>query len=117
MEEIVSWSDEDIGRRGGCGEKVAVYCGKIKKLSEVLRRRMMWRGCIDKKLRWWCVRSWDEIQMIHQSMRNGSRVAHELYIKRELLALEDFLFLFSLLILLYSKASYNFKTALTLVLS
>jgi len=30
--------------------------------------------------------------MVHQSMRNGSKVADELYIKRVLLALEDFLF-------------------------
>jgi len=52
----------------------------------------MWRGCIDKEIRWWCVRSWDGIQMVHRSMRNGSRVADELYIKRVLLALEDFLF-------------------------
>jgi len=30
--------------------------------------------------------------MVHWSMRNGSRVAGELYIKRVLMALEDFLF-------------------------
>jgi len=30
--------------------------------------------------------------MVHRSMRNGSRVADELYIKRVLIALEDFLF-------------------------
>jgi len=30
--------------------------------------------------------------MVHRSRRNGSRVAEELYIKRVLLALEDFLF-------------------------
>jgi len=30
--------------------------------------------------------------MIHWSMENGSRVADKLYIKRVLLALEDFLF-------------------------
>jgi len=30
--------------------------------------------------------------MVHRSMRNGSRVAHEVYIKRMLSALEDFLF-------------------------
>jgi hypothetical protein len=29
--------------------------------------------------------------MVHRSMRNGSRVADELYIKRVLLALDDFL--------------------------
>jgi hypothetical protein len=58
----------------------------------VLRRQMMRHGCIDNNMRWWCVRSWDEIRMVHGSMRNGSRVADELYIKRVLLALEDFLF-------------------------
>jgi len=30
--------------------------------------------------------------MVHRSMRNGSRVADELYIKRVLMVLEDFLF-------------------------
>jgi len=30
--------------------------------------------------------------MLHRSMRNGSRVADELYIKRVLMALEGFLF-------------------------
>jgi len=30
--------------------------------------------------------------MVHRSMENGSRVADELYIKRVLIALEDFLF-------------------------
>jgi len=30
--------------------------------------------------------------MVHRSMRNGSRVADGLYIKRVVLALEDFLF-------------------------
>jgi hypothetical protein len=30
--------------------------------------------------------------MVHQSMGNGSRVADEVYIKRLMLALEDFLF-------------------------
>ena len=30
--------------------------------------------------------------MVHRSMRNGARVADELYIKRVLMALEDFLF-------------------------
>jgi len=30
--------------------------------------------------------------MVHRSMGNGSRVADELYIKRVLMALEDFLF-------------------------
>jgi len=40
----------------------------------------------------WCVGSWDEIRILHRSMRNGSRVADELYIKRVSMALEDFLF-------------------------
>jgi len=31
--------------------------------------------------------------MVHRSIRNGSRVADQLYIKRVLLVLEDFLFL------------------------
>jgi len=65
----------------------------------------------------WSVRSYDEIRMVHQSMRNGSWVADGLYIKRVLLALEDFFSLLSLLVLLYSKASYDFETALTLVVS
>jgi len=30
--------------------------------------------------------------MVHRSMRNGSRMADELYIKRVLIVLEDFLF-------------------------
>jgi hypothetical protein len=64
----------------------------IRKRTPVLRRRMIWRGCIDKNMRWWCVRSRDKIQMVHWSIRNGSRVADELYIKRVLLALQDFLF-------------------------
>jgi len=41
--------------------------------------------------------------MVHRSMGNGSRVADEVYIKRVLLALEDFLFLLSLLVLLYKQ--------------
>jgi len=52
----------------------------IRKWSDVLRCRVMWRGCIDKELCWCCVRSWDEIRMVHRSMRNGSRVMDELYI-------------------------------------
>jgi hypothetical protein len=55
--------------------------------------------------------------MVHRSMANGSRMADELYIKRVLPTLEDFLsFLLSLLVLWYSKASYDFETASTLVL-
>jgi len=71
---------------------VAESFSMIRKWTEVLRRRTMWRGCFDKEMRWWCVRSWDEIRMVHRSMRNGSRVADKLYIKTVLLALEDFLF-------------------------
>jgi len=32
--------------------------------------------------------------MVHRSMRNGSKVVDELYIKRVLMALEDFLFFY-----------------------
>jgi len=71
---------------------VVVQFGMIRKWSEVLRCQTMWRGCIDKMICWWCVRSWDEIRMVHRSIRNGSRVADGLYIKSVLLALEDFLF-------------------------
>jgi len=55
--------------------------------------------------------------MVHRSMKDDSRVADKLYIKRGLLALEGFIFLLSLLVLLNSKASYDFETASTLVLS
>jgi hypothetical protein len=41
-----------------------------------------------------CVRSLDEIRIVLWGMRNGSRVAAELYINRMLFVLEDFLFLF-----------------------
>jgi len=64
----------------------------IRELTEVLRRRMIWHRWIDKELSWWCVRSWDEVRMVHWSMGNVSRVADELYIKKVLLVLEDFLF-------------------------
>jgi len=64
----------------------------IRKWPEVLRRRLMWRGCIDKELSWWCVKSWDKIRMVHRSIRIGSWMADKLYIKRVLLVLEDFLF-------------------------
>jgi len=64
----------------------------IRKWSEVLRRRMMWRGCSDNELCWWCVKSWDGIRMVHGSMRNGSRVEGKLYMQRVLLALEEFRF-------------------------
>ena len=55
--------------------------------------------------------------MVHQNMRNGLRVADELYIKRVLLALEDFLFFSLYSFSCISKASYDFETASTLVLS
>jgi len=53
----------------------------IRKWTAVLQRRMIWCGCIDKELCCWCVRSWDEIRMVHQRMRNGLRVAGQSYIK------------------------------------
>jgi len=53
---------------------------------------MMWRGCVEQELRSGCVRSWAEMRMVDQSMRNGWRVADEVYIKSVLLVLEDFLF-------------------------
>jgi len=40
----------DVGRRRGSDEIVAVQCSMIRKWAEVLRRRMIWHGCIDKKL-------------------------------------------------------------------
>ena len=55
--------------------------------------------------------------MVHRSMRDGSWVADGLYIKRVLIGIGGFPFLLSLLVLLYSKASYDFETASTLVLS
>jgi hypothetical protein len=67
----------------------------------------MWIGCIDNELCWWCVRSRDEIWMVHQSMRNSSWVVDKLYIQRVLVAWDGFHYLCSLLILLYSKASYD----------
>ena len=87
----------------------------IRKWSEVLRRRMMWRGCIDEEMHWWCVRSWDEIRMVHRSMRNGSRVADGLYIKRVLLALEDFLFFSLYSFSCIANNSTTLKTFSTLV--
>jgi hypothetical protein len=55
--------------------------------------------------------------MIHQSTRDDSRMVDELYIKRVLCSLVDLFALLSCLILLDSKASYNFETASTFVLS
>jgi len=65
----------------------------IRKWSKVLQCRAMWRGCIDKELSWWCVRLWNEIRMVHQSMGNSSRVADELYIKGVLAVWDGFLFI------------------------
>jgi hypothetical protein len=55
--------------------------------------------------------------MVHRSMKDNSRVADELYIKRVLFGVGGFPFLLSLLVLLYSKASYGFETVPTSVLS
>jgi hypothetical protein len=55
--------------------------------------------------------------MVHRDMRNGSKVADELYIKSSVAGVAEFPFPFSLLVLLYSNASYDFETASTLVLS
>jgi len=53
--------------------------------------------------------------MVHKSLRNGSRIADELYINRGLDGVGGFSILLTLLIRLYSKASYNFDTASNLV--
>jgi len=55
--------------------------------------------------------------MIHRSMRNDLRVADELYIQSGWLVLEDFVFILSLIVLLYGKGSYDFETASGFVLS
>jgi hypothetical protein len=47
VEGIVLRKGGDGGRRGGSGEMVAVLFRTIRKWSEVLRRRMMWRGSYD----------------------------------------------------------------------
>jgi len=52
---------------------------------------MVWRGCTDKVVSWWCVRSWVDIQVVDRSMGNDSRVAAEVYITWGCLVLEDFL--------------------------
>jgi len=64
----------------------------MRKWSEILWRWMRWRGGVDKELCWWCVKSWEDIRMVHRSMRNDSRVADEVYITRCCLVLEDCLF-------------------------
>jgi len=101
VEGIVLWKGGDVGRHGEYDNMVAVHFGMMRKWSEVLRRWMMWRGCIDNVLCSWCVRSWDDIWRVHRGMRNGSRVADDLYIQSVLLALEDFLF--------FSLYSFSFK--------
>jgi hypothetical protein len=40
----------------------------------------------------WCVRSWDDFWLVHRSMKDDSKVANELYLKRGCLTSEDFLF-------------------------
>jgi hypothetical protein len=55
--------------------------------------------------------------MLRRIMRHDLRVADKLYIKKVLLVLEDFLFFLSFLVLLYSKASYDFETVPTYVSS
>lgn len=61
------------------------------KSTERLRRRRMCHRCRDNQLCWWCVRSWDDIGMLHRNMRNDSGVVDEQYINSGLLALEHFL--------------------------
>jgi hypothetical protein len=51
--------------------------------------------------------------MVYRSMRNGSRSGRRIIYKESVVGIEGFLFLFSLLVLLYSKASYDFETAST----
>ena len=55
--------------------------------------------------------------MVHRGSGPGSRMAYELYLKRVLFRVGGFPFNLSLLVLLYSKASYTFETASTLVLA
>ena len=52
LEGIVLPKGGDVGGRGGSGKMVMVYCRKIWKWAEVLRRGMMWGGCVDKELGW-----------------------------------------------------------------
>jgi len=92
VEEIVLRKGRDVGRLRGSGEMVLVEFSIIRNWSAVLQCWEMWSGCIEKELCWWCVRSWDNIRIVHWGMRDGSGVAAELYIKTMLLALEGFLF-------------------------
>jgi len=113
VEGVLKWKGEDVGRCGESGGLVVVSFGKTAKLTEVLRCWMIWHGCTDKNLSWWCVRSWDEIQMVLWTMRNESKVVNELYIKRVLSVLEDFLFFSLYWFSWISKASHDFETGST----
>jgi len=55
--------------------------------------------------------------MVHRSMRNCSTVADETVYKESVVGVGGCPFLLSLLVLLYSKASYDFETGLTFALS
>ena len=55
--------------------------------------------------------------MVHRSIRNGSRSSRRIVYKESVDGDGGFPFLLTLLVLLYSKASYDFETASTLVLS
>jgi len=55
--------------------------------------------------------------MINQSMRNGSRVADEIVYKQNVVGVGGLPFLLSLLVLLYSIASYDFEKSLDYCLS
>jgi hypothetical protein len=89
----------------------------IRKWFEVLQRRTMWRGCIDKVLCKWCVRSWDEIRTVHRSIKNDLRETDELYIKTVLLVLEDFLFFSLYSFSCIAKQATTLKTSSTFVFS
>jgi hypothetical protein len=70
-----------------------------------------------KELSWWCVRSCDMIRMVYRSLKNGSRMTDELLIQRVLLVLEDVLFFPLYSFSCTAKATYDFETASTIVLS
>jgi len=90
--EAVLRKDRDIGKRGDRGAVVAVQYVVIRNWSEVLRRRVMWHGFVDKEWCWRCVRSQVDIWMVHRGMRNCSMVVDKLYIKKGCCMLDDFLF-------------------------
>jgi hypothetical protein len=50
VEGIVLRKGGDDGRCGRSGQMVAVSFSTIRMWAEVLRSRMMWRGCVDKLL-------------------------------------------------------------------